>query len=434
MDYVKRNRQIANSYYNAGLKKARTRDLTGAVQELKKSLRFDKYQMDARNLLGLIFYEMGETADALVQWVISMNLKPKDNPAERYLAILQRRPGQLKKEGKVIQNYNQALVYANTDNLDLAALQLIKVVEERPGFVKAHLLLALIYMEREDYPKAGKSLFKVLQIDKSNPKAQWYMAIVKKNTGREEVEKKKLKNAFSHRRMQDDDIIVPPEFKENTGWSSILNICAGLLMGMLAVYFLLIPARTKALNVAHNQELITYSQKMDELNQELAQVNGDYGSLEERAGEMEERLAAIEGENQELLSQYHNVISILQAYRSDDLVTAAQYYVSLDASKITDAHVISIIESIETQMLTTGFQTLEDLGTQSWNAGKKQQALEYYQKSLAVKPDNTAAMYLLGRLYQDLGNTEAANNWFTKIIDEFPASSQAASALEARGY
>ena len=51
MDYVKRNRQIANSYYNLGLEKANIRDLTGAVGCLKKSVRFEKYQMDARNLL-----------------------------------------------------------------------------------------------------------------------------------------------------------------------------------------------------------------------------------------------------------------------------------------------------------------------------------------------------------------------------------------------
>ena len=33
---------------------------------LKKSLHFSKYQTDARNLLGLIYYENGEVADALV--------------------------------------------------------------------------------------------------------------------------------------------------------------------------------------------------------------------------------------------------------------------------------------------------------------------------------------------------------------------------------
>ena len=62
---------------------------------LKKSLRFDKYQMDARNLLGLICYEMGETADALVQGVIRMNMHPTDTPANRSLGEIQRKPQQL---------------------------------------------------------------------------------------------------------------------------------------------------------------------------------------------------------------------------------------------------------------------------------------------------------------------------------------------------
>ena len=57
-------------------------------------------------------------------------------------------------------------------------LQLAAVVEDKPNFVKAHLLLAVLYMAHEDYTKAGKSLYKVLQIDKNNPKAQWYMSIV----------------------------------------------------------------------------------------------------------------------------------------------------------------------------------------------------------------------------------------------------------------
>ena len=34
--------------------------------------------------------------------------------------------------------------------------------------------------------------------------------------------------AFSHRQMQDDDIIIPPTYKENTGWQTIINIMVGL--------------------------------------------------------------------------------------------------------------------------------------------------------------------------------------------------------------
>ena len=40
-----------------------------------------------------------------------------------------------------------------------------------------------------------------------------------------------MKNAFSHREMQDDDVILPPTYKENTGWQSIINIAIGLVPG-----------------------------------------------------------------------------------------------------------------------------------------------------------------------------------------------------------
>lgn len=32
--------------------------------------------------------------------------------------------------------------------------------------------------------------------------------------------------------MQDDDIIIPPSYKENTGWQSVMNILVGLILGV----------------------------------------------------------------------------------------------------------------------------------------------------------------------------------------------------------
>ena len=218
MDYARRNQQIANSFYNLGLEKSRIRDLSGAAQCLKKSLHFNKYQTDARNLLGLIYYENGEVADALVQWVISLNLQPEDNLADHYLDEIQRKPGQLERESQNVKTFNQALWHAQNGSDDLAILQLARVVESNPHFVKAHLLLALLYMGREDYNKAGRSLYKILQIDKSNQKALYYMSIVKQNTGRADAEKRKMVKAFSHRKMEDDDVIIPNTYKESTGF------------------------------------------------------------------------------------------------------------------------------------------------------------------------------------------------------------------------
>ena len=229
MDYVRKTRVIANSYYNMGLERARLRDLSGAAECLKKSLHFNKYQTDARNLLGLIYYEVGEVGDALVQWVISMNLQPQENRADYYLGEIQRKKGSLDTERHMIRRFNQALVYAQNGSEDLAILQLVKVVEAKPNYVKAQLLLAILCIAREDYQKAGKAVYKVLQIDRNHPKALWYKSIVKANTGsrsEREPEKRKLKNVLSHRQRMTMSSYRPATERTRRIWRSLIFLRA----------------------------------------------------------------------------------------------------------------------------------------------------------------------------------------------------------------
>ena len=85
----------SNQYYNLGLARAKARDLTGAAECLRTSLQLYKKNISARNLLGLVYYEMGEVSEALVQWVISMNFKEQDNRADYYLDQIQRKQDRL---------------------------------------------------------------------------------------------------------------------------------------------------------------------------------------------------------------------------------------------------------------------------------------------------------------------------------------------------
>lgn len=50
----------ADYYYNIGLEKAQMHDLSGAEMYLKKALTYNKSHKNARNLLGLVYNEMGE--------------------------------------------------------------------------------------------------------------------------------------------------------------------------------------------------------------------------------------------------------------------------------------------------------------------------------------------------------------------------------------
>ena len=308
MDYMQKIQYAANSFYNRGLELARERDLSGAAECLKRALQFNKYHTDARNLLGLIFYEMGETSDALVQWVISVHLQPEGNRADRYLDKVQRKPGQLEHASNLIRKYNQALVHAQNGSDDLAVLQLKRIVEEKPNFVKAHLLLALLYIGHEDYTKAGKSLYKVLQIDKNNRRAERYMEYVKSKTGKADVEKRKMKNAFNHREMEDNDVILPPTYKENTGWQSIINIGIGLALGVVVVLFMILPARERSQNYQHNQEMRIYADKLNLANQEADKLRKAAEQLEAEKGKAEENLENLIGDSDSTLVQYQTLV------------------------------------------------------------------------------------------------------------------------------
>ena len=434
MDTLQKIQLAANSFYNRGLELAKERDLSGAAGYLKRALELNKYHTDARNLLGLIFYEMGETSDALVQWVISVNLQPEENRADHYLDEVQRKPGQLEIASQTIKKFNQALVYAQNGSDDLAVLQLKRVVEERPNYVKARLLLAVLYMQHEDFAKAGRSLYKVLQIDKNNKKASRYMEYVKSRTGKADVERRKMKNAFSHRQMQDDDVILPPTYKENTGWQSIINIGIGLILGAVMIFFLVIPARERSLNYEHNQEMLSYTDRLNLANQELAELENELSQYRQQNEEAQAQIAEMQGNSNSVLAQYATVAEILQAYRNEDFRTAVQLYIDMDASLITDENMLNIFAGIQADMTANAPAELEAMAAEAEAAGDHELALHYYESYMAINDRNPQIIYNMAMIYQAMGDTETADQLFGQVIMNFSDSELAARAQEQRGY
>ena len=146
---------VSNMYYNEGLEKAGVRDLSGAVISLRQSLKFNKNNVRARNLLGLVYFEMGESVSALQEWVISKNIRPRKNIAGEYIEKVQANAGKLESINQTIRKYNRALALCQQGSTDLAVIQLKKVLSMNPRFVRAHQLLALLYMDKQDWGAGG---------------------------------------------------------------------------------------------------------------------------------------------------------------------------------------------------------------------------------------------------------------------------------------
>ena len=152
----------SNFLYNRGLEAANERNLTDAGKYLKGSLRLNKNQIDARNLLGLIYYERGEVTQALEEWSISRALRPSGNEAERYLQML---TGGLSREdtASIIRKYNTSVGYVKQSNYDIAMVQLKNILSLHPHFVKAHQMLALLYCIEDDYVNAKTEIEEALR-------------------------------------------------------------------------------------------------------------------------------------------------------------------------------------------------------------------------------------------------------------------------------
>ena len=56
MSLYKKIMHVSNMYYNEGLERAGVRDLSGAINSLRQSLKFNKNNIEARNLLGLVYF------------------------------------------------------------------------------------------------------------------------------------------------------------------------------------------------------------------------------------------------------------------------------------------------------------------------------------------------------------------------------------------
>ena len=137
MNYKDKILYQSNYWYNDGLRKAQIRDLSGAILSLRKSLQYNRENIAARNLLGLVYYGRGEIAEALVEWIISKNLKAHDNIANYYIENVRSSQSELEAYNQAVKKFNQCLTYCEQGGEDLAIIQLKKIVASQPGFLKA---------------------------------------------------------------------------------------------------------------------------------------------------------------------------------------------------------------------------------------------------------------------------------------------------------
>lgn len=280
---------LSRQYYNQGLEKASVRDLSGAINCLKQSLMYNKHNIQARNLLGLVYFETGEVVAALSEWVISKNLQPSRNLASEYINKLQANSNKLEAINETIRKYNDALNLCREGHEDMAAIRLKKILAQNPKLIKGYHLLALIQMKEGEYNKARRTLKRAARIDKTNTTTLRFLSEIDEQTGVSTRLGRQKKRRFGSKGAEEKeaasisrDMVIPTApYKERSRVSLFFTLVAGFAAGLLAFYLLAVPAIKQGIYREANQQIVKYSDAVSSQGAELtkaqnqAQESGD---------------------------------------------------------------------------------------------------------------------------------------------------------------
>lgn len=426
----KRIVRISNLLYNEGLEKALIRDMKGAITCLKRSLKFNKSNTDARNLLGLCYYETGEAVSALCEWVVSKNLQPEDNQADYYIDQLQNNKNRLDTINQTIRKYNQSIMYCREDNEDMAIIQLKKVISQNPKLVKAYQLLALLYMKRQEYERARKLLKKAAYIDTTNTTTLRYLQEIEEVTGKGTSLNKKHKKyerdseekvSGTLRYMSGTEMVIQPTtFRDSSTIATFINIILGILLGGAIVWFLVVPANRQAVNDEANRQvtdantkLATESVKVQELQEE---IDGYVEQAEQADKDREDALAKAQS--------YEDLMAVANLYVTGDQSTAASMIANLNGEDFTD-NAKTLYDSLSGQVKSSLFTQYYTSGTTAYSNGDYKTAATELAKAVENDPDRANAdhynaLLYLGMAYYYQGDTSNADKIFNQIVKYYP--------------
>lgn len=418
----------SNRFYNEGLDKASVRDLSGAITSLRESLKLNKNNIEARNLLGLVYYERGEVVAALSEWVISKNIKEDKNIADDYINMIQNNPGRLETFNQTVKKYNQALLYCQQDSLDLAVIQLKKVLSMNPRFLQARQLLSLLYINNQDWDKAKKELDKCIKIDANNTMTLRYIKEVEAMMPSEEERVKKKKEAIVYQ-SGNDTVIQPVGKKEIVGFQTLLNIIIGVVIGVGVAWYLVVPARVQHAQSQVNEQLKSVSEQLDAKTVQVDELTQQINDLTKEKDSLSSSLNEAQGVN-------------VAVEANTDLIEAALMYMNKTADEQTIAEELELIDqdyldSDATESFKTLYQTILEAvgpvvakgyyntGYEAFRTEEYDTAIENLEKAFKYDATNGEALYNLAQSYNRSGDTDKAVETYKKVIELFPNTEKA---------
>lgn len=408
--------------YNRGLELANLNNLTGAIQVLSESVKFDKEFIDARNLLGLVYFGIGEIGEAVKHWSISMKIQPDHNPAKQYIEEIKSNNSKMKKLKDAVSIYNDALPYVRQKSEDLAIIRLKKAVSLNPRFIKALCLLALCYIQTEEPKKARQYLKNVLSLDISNSLALKYYKEVEEE-GEQPVpfeEEKEKEPILKQNKLQNLFEMKPNEINRRPQLGLFV---VGLVLGLAVMGILILPGYKQSVVKSFEEEKQELNATIQKQKEDMVQYTKQIEELEKNQSILQSKIE--QAEQKDLQDEQTNLLmNAVNYFYAGETVNAALTLAKIDRDKFV-AGTNEVFDYVQEQTYYSAAQSTYQSGYELYQRREYANAEEYFLYSIRLTQEeyfSDNAIYLLGRCYEELGDTSHAIEQFQKVVDQFPYS------------
>ena len=418
----------SNVLYNRGLKMARVRNLSAAIPVLEKSLELNKHNSDARNLLGLIYYESGDIVEALSSWIISRHLDPEDNEADYFLEKVQRDTAEMDTMNLAIRKYNSALKEARQHNFDLAIIQLKKAISTNKKFLKAYQLLTLIYMETGERSKTYRLINSGLAIDIGNTALLRYRQELTGSATPQEKEEYSVDDDEA----KDKPIAAKFTYKEDKpSIFPFINLILGVIIGIICSQWLIVPTVKKNMKEEYESTRIDYTAELAAKSATISQLQKTVTTQEKKIAELESNSGASQGgiinvNNESYASFFEawgNYRDLKEREYSDDELVALAYKIwKINSEDIAEGYASEILTNMRNDVYPVAAKKVYSRAKDLFEREMYEEAISWLMAASDMDTTSENPIYYIGRCYQALGKYEEAIENYRRTLEVVPNS------------
>lgn len=332
-----------------------------------------------------------------------------------------------KKVDQILKRYKLAYGYCTTGSYDLAFIQIQKVARLLPENEGVQMLSALICIHEGKKAQAKNSLELAKKVNPNNADIQTYSLELdgeleeqaNEEQGEEKGEEKgeeaqgKKETKASPKKVKKEAPTKPQriiatgeDYKEVTSnKKSFIYLFIGFLIGILAMFILVIPSVKTATKHQYAAQAESYEDQLKAKDSEISDLKKD---LDKAKAETKKAKSDKES-NTVLLEAAGKCIA-------GDRIQAAEKLLTVDEKAITSKSAKALYNSVKQNAYPAAAKSFYQNGLSQWYKKNYKEAAKYLEKAVKVDSKKADYVYYLGRVYQADGQKTKAVAAYKKVV------------------